>query len=662
MKRRVQELESKHRQQFINRCWFFLFVTLLCFGILTLRFVWLQIIQYDELVVKAEANRKTETAHPPRRGTIVDKNGEILATNDPIYTLEITPAETPNFRKTIDELGKIISISKGDLRRFNRLKDELPRLSPVPIKSGLTDEEVARFTAQSWRFPGVEVRSRMHRRYPQAEAAAHVVGYIGRISQKDQTRLEESGRGRDYSGTLNIGKTGIELSYEDELHGKPGFEEIEVRASGRPIRSLSMTQPKTGNHLVLTLDMGLQRMIMKELGDRRGTVIAIEPKTGDVLAFVSNPSFDPNLFVDGIDQETWDKLNQDEDKPLMNRALRGTYPIGSTFKPFMALGALEMKVRDPKRVIQDNGHFQLGNHVFRDSTKGRGYGPVDMHRSIVVSSDVYYYSLAQDMGIDRIHDFMKPFGFGQITGIDLVGEARGILPSKEWKQKRFKQRWAVGDTISIGIGQGYNSFTMLQLAHAVATLANDGIVMKPHLVKKIINAETGEEEVIAKDPVDVIPLKKENVDFIKNAMHDVTLKGTGRALFANAPYTVGGKTGTAQVLGIKQGATYDKNKIKERHRDHSLFIAFAPVDKPQIALAIMVENGGFGAAAAAPLARKILDYYLVQSRIPEDKREGASSREETGAKPASGKAPAKTAVKKPAARTDGKNGQKGDKR
>lgn len=623
MERRNLELEQKFRKQFTRRCWFFLFVTILLYLILASRFAYLQIFQYDELVTKAEANRKTETVHPPRRGIIMDKNGEVLATNDPIYTLEITPAKTPNFNQTIKELQKVISISKGDIRRFNRLKDELPRLSPVPVKTNLTDEEVARFTAQAWRFPGVEVRSRMHRSYPAGKDAAHVVGYIGRISQRDQTRLEESGRGNDYTGTLNIGKTGIELSYEDVLHGKPGFEQIEVRASGRPIRSLSMTQPQSGNNLVLTLDMGLQREIMKELGDRRGTVIAIEPATGDVLAFVSNPSFDPNLFVDGIDQETWDSLNQDEDKPLMNRALRGTYPIGSTFKPFMALAALEMKVRDPKRVINDNGHFQLGNHVFRDSTRGRGYGPVDMHRSIVVSSDVYYYSLAQEMGIDRIHDFMKPFGFGQITGIDLVGEARGILPSREWKQRRFKQRWAQGDTISIGIGQGYNAFTILQLAHAVATLANDGIVMKPHLVKKIINSKTGEEEIVAKNPVDVIPLKKENVNFIKRAMQDVTQKGTGRAIFAGAPYTVGGKTGTAQVLGIKQGETYNKNKIKERHRDHSLFIAFAPVDKPKIALAIMVENGGFGAAAAAPLARKILDYYLIEQNKDKDSSEEA---------------------------------------
>lgn len=653
MKKRVKEEESKLRLQFSRRGLFFFFVTLLLYSILICRFVWLQVVQYDEFVVKAEANRKTETAHAPRRGVISDKNGEILASNEPIYTLEITPAKTPGFRKTLEELSKVISISRTDKKRFYRLKEELPRLSPVPIKSNLTDEEVARFTAQAWRFPGVEVRSRMHRYYPQGADAAHVVGYIGRINQKDQARLEESGKGRDYTGTLNIGKTGIELSYEDYLHGKPGFEEIEVRASGRPIRSLSTSAPQSGRNLVLTLDMGLQREITKELEGKRGTVIAIEPKTGDILAFVSHPSYDPNLFVDGIDYDTWNALNADEDRPLMNRALRGTYPIGSTFKPFMALAALETKSRDPKKIIYDNGHFQLGNHVFRDSTKGRGYGPVDMHRSIVVSSDVYYYSLAQDMGIDKIHDFMKPFGFGQITGIDLVGEARGILPSKEWKKRRFKKPWLTGDTISIGIGQGYNSFTILQLAHAVATLANDGVVMQPHLVKKIVNSTTGEEEIIAKDPVDVIPLKKENVQLIKNAMHDVTVKGTGRAIFAKTPYTVAGKTGTAQVLGIKQGATYDKDKIKERHRDHSLFIAFAPVEKPEIALAIMVENGGFGAAAAAPLARKILDYYLVQQK-EKDKEKTEEAQKEASEKDV--KKSAKAADKKAVTPKRGKTG------
>lgn len=611
-KRQDKEVKIQGRKRLLRRVVCFVVIMVLLFAGLAWRMAWLQIVQYDSLVEKAEANRKSETSHPPRRGIIWARNGELLAANKPVYSLEIVPAETHGLSKTILELGKFISLSKSDVRRFNRLKEELPRLSPVPIKTGLTDEEVARFTAQEWKFPGVEVRSRMQRVYPQGTDAAHVVGYIGRISQNDQDRLEKAGKDKDYNGTLSIGKTGIELSYEEVLHGKPGIELLEVRASGLPIRSLSKTEPSAGDNLVLTLDMGLQQLISKELKGKRGTVVAIEPKTGDVLAFVSYPSFDPNLFVDGIDQETWDSLNKNEDRPLMNRALRGTYPIGSTFKPFMALAALETGARDPKKIIYDNGKFQLGDHIFRDSTHGRGYGPVDMHRSIVVSSDVYYYSLAQDMGIDRIHDFMKPFGFGQLTGIDLKGEARGILPSKEWKERRFKTHWRPGDTISIGIGQGYNSFTILQLAHAVATLANNGVVMKPHLVKKIIDAETGKETEVGKDPVGIIPLKKANINLVKNAMHEVTTKGTGRAIFAGTPYTVAGKTGTAQVLGIRQGETYDKRKVQERHRDHSLFIAFAPVENPKIALAIMVENGGFGAQAAAPLARKILDYYLAK--------------------------------------------------
>ena len=626
MATRLTAEELKQISTFRRRSVFFCFVTIILFLLLASRFFYLQILEYDNFIIKAEANRKTETAHPPRRGIIMDKNGELLAANEPIYTLEITPGKVVGLAKTIEALEKIIPITKYDKKRFYRLKDELPRLSPVPLKSNLTDEDVARFIAQAWKFPGVEVRSRMHRYYPQGKDAAHVVGYIGRISQRDQAALEKSGKEAEYSGTLNIGKLGLEQSYEDVLHGKPGIEELEVRASGRPIRSLSKSPATSGSNLILSLDMGLQREITKVLDGRRGAIVAIEPATGDVLAFVSNPSFDPNLFVDGIDQETWDELNNDEDKPLLNRALRGAYPIGSTIKPFLALSAAQLGVRDPNRVIQDRGTFQLGNHTFRDSTHGRGYGPVDMKRSIVVSSDVYYYSLAQDMGIDEIHDSLAPFGFGQITGIDLKGEVRGILPSKEWKEKRFKRKWLTGDTISVGIGQGYNAFTMLQLAHAVATLANDGVVMKPHLVKKIENPTTGEEEYVAREPVGKIPFKPEYLKLVKSAMHEVTKKGTGRSTFAGAPYEVAGKTGTAQVLGIKQGEKYDKNKIRERHRDHSLFIAFAPYDKPVIALAILVENGGFGAQAAAPAARKILDYYLVE-RL-KAKEEAAQQKEE----------------------------------
>lgn len=530
MTRYHDEKEKGFRQLFKRRSWVFLGVMLLFYAILAGRFAYLQIYQYEDFVYKAESNRITETALPPQRGVIYDRNGERLAINEPMYSLELIPAKVYRLNNTIDEISKIIEIRPSDRKRFNRMKDELPRLSPVPLKINLTDTEVAKFTAQAWRFPGVEVRSRMHRAYPQGEVAAHVVGYIGRISERDQRQLKERGEDGDYEGTLNIGKSGLELSYESTLHGDPGFEKVEVRASGRPIRTLSKTEPVEGKNLSLSLDMGLQREIYKELNGRRAAVVAIEPKTGEILAFVSSPSFDPNLFVDGIDFDTWDSLNKDPDLPLMNRALQGTYPIGSTYKPFLALAALETKTRDPNKVIQDTGTFTLGNHVFRDSTRGRGYGPVDMKRSIVVSSDVYYYSLAQEMGIDKIHDFMKPWGFGQITGIDLKGEFRGILPSKEWKMRRYKKNWLAGETSSCGIGQGYNNFTILQLAHAVATLANDGVVMKPHLVKKTVDATTGEEKLIASEPVATIPLKKENLALVKSAMHEVTKRGTAARL------------------------------------------------------------------------------------------------------------------------------------
>ncbi len=610
-----------HMRTFRRRSFWFVVAVFVLYAALISRFFYLQIVEYHENVIKAEANRKTEVAHAPRRGIIVDRHGELLAANEPTYTLELTPAKVLSLGSVLEELGNVIEISKADVRRFNKFKDELPRLSPVPIKLNLTDEEVARFTAQAWRFPGVEVRSRLHRFYPQGKDAAHIVGYLGRISQKDQTEIEKSGKEAEYSGTLNIGKIGLELSYEDYLHGKPGIEELEVRASGRPIRSLSRSPATTGSNLTLSVDMKLQREIAKELGDRRGAVVAIEPATGDILAFVSNPSFDPNLFVDGIDQENWDALNKDPDKPLLNRALRGSYPIGSTIKPFLAISAASLGVRDPKPVIMDGGAFRLGDHVFRDSTHGRGYGPVDMRRAIIVSSDVYFYTLAQQMGIDRIHDSLAPFGFGQITGVDLKNEATGILPSKDWKYKRFKQKWMTGDTISVGIGQGYNSFTMLQLAHAVATLANNGVVMTPHFVKKITDPTSGVETYVDSEPTYKIPIKQEYFDLIKGAMHEVTLRGTASRIFSGAPYSLGGKTGTAQVKSVKQGAFYNKNAVQERHRDRSLFIAFAPYENPTIAIACIIENGGFGASAAAPLARKILDFYFEEKKQEEAEKQ-----------------------------------------
>jgi penicillin-binding protein 2 len=581
-----------------------------CFALLGARFSWLQVLKHDDYLAQAELNRIAVLPVTPNRGLIKDRHGRIIARNYSAYTLEITPSKVTDLDQTIDRLAQVVDIQPRDRRRFRKLLEDTKRFDTVPIRTRLSDEEVARFTAQRFRFPGVDLRARLFRDYPLGQTGSHMLGYIGRISQRDLERIEKMSDPAAYHGTEHIGKLGIEQSYEPELHGVTGVEEVEITAGGRAVRTLKRAAPMPGNNLTLSVDIELQRVVEQAFGDRRGALIAIEPKSGDVLAFVSMPTFDPNLFVDGIDPKNWDELNNDPDKPLLNRALRGTYPIGSTYKPFLALAALETGKRRPETVIHDNGTFVFGNRVFRDSNKVP-LGAVDMHRSIVKSSDVYYYQLANDLGVDTIHDFMKPWGFGQITGIDVEGEQTGILPSTAWKERRFKQKWYPGETISIGIGQGYNSFTLLQLAHATANLANDGVVMKPHLVKEVEDLRTGERRLTVPKESYRIPVKPEHMKFVRDAMVDVNISGTGRVAFQGAPYKVGGKTGTAQVISIKQGEKYNEARTAERHRDHSLFIAFAPAEDPKIAIAVLVENGGFGARAAAPIARAAIDYYLL---------------------------------------------------
>jgi len=598
-----------------------------CFTLLVARFAWLQIVKHEDYLARAEMNRIAVLPVVPNRGLIKDRHGEIIARNYSAYTLEITPSKVVNLEQTIDQLAQVIEVAPRDRRRFRKLMEETKRFDSIPIRTRLSDEEVARFAAQRFRFPGVELRARLFRDYPLGATASHLLGYIGRISPRDVIeRVDKSPDPANYAGTEHIGKLGIEQKYELDLHGTTGLEEVEITAGGRAVRTLKRTASQPGNNLLLSVDIGLQKVVEKAFGDRRGALIAIEPASGDVLAFVSMPNFDPNAFVDGIDPKSWDELNNDPDKPLLNRALRGTYPIGSTYKPFLALAALESGKRRPETVIQDNGTFNFGGRVFRDSNKVP-LGPVDMHRSIVKSSDIYYYQLANDLGVDAIHDFMKPWGFGQITGIDVEGEQIGILPSTAWKEKRFKQKWYAGETISIGIGQGYNAFTLLQLAHATATLANDGVVMKPHLVKEIEDARTGEKRLTVAKESYRIEVKPEHMKFVREAMVDVNISGTGRAVFAGAPYKVGGKTGTAQVISIKQNEKYDESKIDERHRDHSLFIAFAPAENPTIAIAVLVENGGFGARAAAPIVRQALDYYLLGKVPAGPAKEGPSDDE-----------------------------------
>ncbi|NDI84877.1 penicillin-binding protein 2 [Undibacterium crateris] len=593
-----------------------------CFALLISRFVWLQVIKHDDYMLLADENRIDVVPVVPNRGLIMDRNGVILARNYSAYTLEITPSKIKQDMDTlIDNLAELVDIQPKHRKRFRKLLEDSKNFESVPIRTRLTDDEVARFIAQRFRFPGVDIQARLFRQYPQGDSASHVIGYIGRISQKDAELIDEREDAANYNGTDYIGKEGLEKSYENLLHGTTGFEQVEVSAGGRAVRTLSRTPPMSGKNLILSVDIELQKVVEEAFGDRRGALVAIEPETGDVLAFVSKPTYDPNLFVEGIDQQSWNELNTSEDKPLLNRPLTGAYPPGSTYKPFMALAALELGKRTPNQAIADPGYFTFGNHTFKDDKPG-GHGMVDMYKSIVHSCDTYYYMLANDMGVDAMHDFMKPFGFGQKTGIDLEHERSGLLPSTSWKRKAFKkpaqQRWVSGDTISLGIGQGQNTFTPLQMAHAMATLANNGIVMKPHLVKIIEDPKTKERELTVPKESFRIPLKQENIDIVKNAMVGVVKEGTSARVFANTEYQSGGKTGTAQVVGLKRNEKYDAKRMAARHLDHSLYIAFAPSDKPKIAIAIIVENGGFGSEAAAPIVRKALDYYLLGKR-PQDK-------------------------------------------
>jgi penicillin-binding protein 2 len=445
---------------------------------------------------------------------------------------------------------------------------------------------------------------------------SHLLGYIGRVNAAEKAAMEEweEERQANYRGTEYIGKLGLEQRYEEPLHGTTGYEEVETSAGGRPVRRLRSRAPVPGHKLELSVDIRLQALVEEMFGERRGALVAIDPRNGEVLAFVSKPTFDPNLFVEGIDVESWRELNESIDKPLLNRALRGTYPPGSTFKPFMALAALESGKRSASTTIMDGGTFQFGNHVFR-SHGDAGLGPVDLHRSIVKSSNVYYYSLANEMGVDLIHQQLTPFGFGVRTGIDLEGEATGLLPSTEWKRRAYKradqQRWYAGETISLGIGQGYNNFTMLQLASAMATLASGGQRHAPRMVRAVEDPVSGARSAPETAPAQSLALKPEHVEAVRRAMHAVTLEGTSARVFAGAPYASGGKTGTAQAVGIRQNEKYNAARLEEHKRDHSLYVAMAPLQAPTIALAVVVENAGFGAEAAAPIARRVFDYVLL---------------------------------------------------
>jgi len=605
-------------QGFRTRVGVLALVVLLLFTLLAYRLYVLQVQRYESFAQRAESNRTAVVPIVPNRGRIVDRNGILLATNYSAYTLEITRSKVEDLEATIDAVAELVPISARDRRQFKRLMADSKSFESIPLRIRLSDEEVARFTAQRWRFPGVDVKARLFRSYPLGEVAGHVIGYIGRINAKEQEVIEDSDDAANYRGTEVIGKLGIEQSYERELHGQTGWEQLETTAGGFAVRRLSSRAATPGNTLVLSLDIGLQKLVEDLFGERRGALVALDPRNGEVLAMVSKPGYDINLFIGGIDQENWDLLNTSIDRPLLNRALRGTYPPGSTYKPFMGLAGLESGKRKIDTVIQDNGSWTFGGHTFRS---GHPNGPTNLRRSIIKSSNVYYYMLANDMGVDMIHDYLSPMGFGRRTGIDLEGEAQGVLPSMQWKRETYKRpeqrRWYAGETISLGIGQGYNHFTMLQIAYATAMLANSGIQHQPHLGLGMIDAVTRHYQALPQPPGVSLGYKPENIQAVREAVHAVTTEGTSRGVFAGAAYTSAGKTGTAQAVTIGQKERYNAAKLAERQRDHSVYMAYAPADAPEIALAVIVENAGFGAAAATPIARRVFDYWLL-GRYPSE--------------------------------------------
>ncbi len=610
------------------------------FAILLGRFVFLQVIKHDEFVAKATSNRISLIPTAPTRGEVVDVNGVVLAHNYPAYSLELVPSNLENkVDDTIEALRPYVDITEADLRRFKKFRAEFRSYEKIPLKLKLSPDEAARLAAQLYRFKGVEINARTFREYPYGQLTAHFLGYIGRISDRDQKKLDEENLMSLYRGSTHIGKSGLESFYERQLHGAPGYQEVEKDAYGNVVRVLKTIPAQTGQTLRLSMDIRLQQEADRLMSGRRGAMVAIDPQTGGVLAFVSKPSFDPNLFIDGIDTETWKGLNEDWQRPLINRVTQGLYPPGSTFKPFMGMALLESGKISQTSVIPAPGAWNIpgSRHLFRDSVRS-GHGSANLSKAIQVSSDTFFYRLGYELGIDKTAPYLAEFGLGSPTGIDLPNEYRGVLPSREWKAKRFAKsknpsarEWHAPEMVSVSIGQGYNAYTPLQMAHATASLANDGVVYRPHLVKELLDHERRQITLIEPRPTRQIPFKHSNFEYVKQGMVKVLRPGgTAWRVGANLQYSMGGKTGTAQVVQIKQGKSYNAAALAEQHRDHAWFISFAPVEKPQIAIALILENGGWG-ATAAPLARSLSDYYLL-------KLKGGSSDARAGQPAASGAA------------------------
>ncbi|NOY16708.1 MAG: penicillin-binding protein 2 [Gammaproteobacteria bacterium] len=591
---------------------------LVLIGILLARLFYLQVIEYDRYSTLSKNNRISVVPRAPVRGIIFDRNGIPLARNIPSYTLEVVPDQVKDMDNLLDELGKLVKLTEYDLKLFYRDVKRNAQFNTIILRSRLTDVEAARFAVNRYRFKGVDLRARLERNYPKKESAAHVVGYVGRISSRDLERVDKE----KYRGINFLGKTGIESYYEDLLRGEIGFDQVETNAHGRVVRTISSTPSVPGKNIYLTLDSELQRVAEQALGDFRGAVVAIKPSTGEILAFASTPSYDPNAFINGISTADYAVLRDSPDKPLLNRALRGRYPPGSTIKPFMGLLGLKSGISPVKKTYCP-GYYRLtkGGRKFRDWKRG-GHGSVNLHDAIVQSCDVYFYDLADRLGIDYMHEYLALFGFGTKTGIDLNGESSGLLPSREWKRATRNQPWYRGETVIAGIGQGYVLVTPLQLASATSALANNGIRMKPYLLLSEEDALLARKK--RNEPVKLNSKiwRDKDLAVVKQAMIDVTdtPQGTARRIGINSPYKIAAKTGTAQVIGIKENEHYKESEVALRNRDHALFIAYAPAEKPEIAVAVIAENGGHGGSTAGPIARKVIDFYLLGKK-PKQKRD-----------------------------------------
>jgi len=579
--------------------------------VLVARLFYLQVVRHDHFITLSQSNRVKVLPIPPIRGLVFSRDNVLVADNQPSFSLELIPEQIESLDKTIDQLSRLIDIDEDNISRFKKLRSEKRRFESLPLKFNLSEDEVARYSVARHNIPGTKVIARPYRHYPEKSGLVHALGYVARIDEKDLQKIDES----DYLGTTHIGKLGVEKAYEDILHGHVGHQQVEVNAQGRIIRVLERTPPESGQNIYLTLDLSLQTAALSLMQGRRGSIVAMDPDNGDILALVSSPAYDPNLFVNGIGSRSYKALLNSRDTPLINRALNGKYPPGSIVKPILGIAALMFGVRDVAETTWCKGWYTLKghDHRYRDWKKG-GHGQVDLNYAIMQSCDVYFYTLAHDLGVTRLNQALTNFGFGQQTGIDIGGESTGLVPSIDWKRSTLNQPWYPGETLIAGIGQGYVLTTPLQLVTATAALANHGKRVLPRLVYKISDPISGESTLIpVATPEYITGYKQEYWDFVIQAMQDVMhgARGTARRSGANSAYRIAGKTGTAQIFAVGQDEKYEKDKVPEHLRDHALFVAFAPVEAPKIALAIIVENGGGGSSTAAPIARQLLDNYLL---------------------------------------------------